>query len=296
MIDFLNRFESNLVNEITKIFNSPINYTNNLTKTVLIIILSLVINWAVKKLFLPMSTHFTKKQRIKKSINTTTLIIDSILILIIWINALNSFVLITIGLGLFIMVLIRSTLDNIIAWFIISKRNYFKLGDQIEVKGMLGRVVTTSLFYFEVAEIKNWLSSDSLTGRYIRIPNKEIFDEPIANYNGMDRYIWHELTYVLRHDSNWQDAKDIMLTEVNNYYKTILIPDFDDTMYKKLDLDISPVFNLDVSEAGIHLTLRYLVDYSQGAATKTLLQTPILTAFNQHSMIEFAVLDIREIK
>lgn len=296
MIDFLNRFESNLVNEITKIFNSPINYTNNLTKTVLIIILSLVINWAVKKLFLPTSTHFTKKQRIKKSINTTTLIIDSILILIIWINALNSFVLITIGLGLFIMVLIRSTLDNIIAWFIISKRNYFKLGDQIEVKGMLGRVVTTSLFYFEVAEIKNWLSSDSLTGRYIRIPNKEIFDEPIANYNGMDRYIWHELTYVLRHDSNWQDAKDIMLTEVNNYYKTILIPDFDDTMYKKLDLDISPVFNLDVSEAGIHLTLRYLVDYSQGAATKTLLQTPILTAFNQHSMIEFAVLDIREIK
>ena len=296
MIDFLNRFESNLVNEITKIFNSPINYTNNLTKTVLIIILSLVINWAVKKLFLPTSTHFTKKQRIKKSINTTTLIIDSILILIIWINALNSFVLITIGLGLFIMVLIRSTLDNIIAWFIISKRNYFKLGDQIEVKGMLGRVVTTSLFYFEVAEIKNWLSSDSLTGRYIRIPNKEIFDEPIANYNGMDRYIWHELTYVLRHDSNWQDAKEIMLTEVNNYYKTILIPDFDDTMYKKLDLDISPVFNLDVSEAGIHLTLRYLVDYSQGAATKTLLQTPILTAFNQHSMIEFAVLDIREIK
>lgn len=296
MIDFLNRFESNLVNEITKIFNSPINYTNNLTKTVLIIILSLVINWAVKKLFLPTSTHFTKKQRIKKSINTMTLIIDSILILIIWINALNSFVLITIGLGLFIMVLIRSTLDNIIAWFIISKRNYFKLGDQIEVKGMLGRVVTTSLFYFEVAEIKNWLSSDSLTGRYIRIPNKEIFDEPIANYNGMDRYIWHELTYVLRHDSNWQDAKDIMLTEVNNYYKTILIPDFDDTMYKKLDLDISPVFNLDVSEAGIHLTLRYLVDYSQGAATKTLLQTPILTAFNQHSMIEFAVLDIREIK
>lgn len=296
MIDFLNRFESNLVNEITKIFNSPINYTNNLTKTVLIIILSLVINWAVKKLFLPTSTHFTKKQRIKKSINTMTLIIDSILILIIWINALNSFVLITIGLGLFIMVLIRSTLDNIIAWFIISKRNYFKLGDQIEVKGMLGRVVTTSLFYFEVAEIKNWLSSDSLTGRYIRIPNKEIFDEPIANYNGMDRYIWHELTYVLRHDSNWQDAKEIMLTEVNNYYKTILIPDFDDTMYKKLDLDISPVFNLDVSEAGIHLTLRYLVDYSQGAATKTLLQTPILTAFNQHSMIEFAVLDIREIK
>lgn len=296
MIDFLNRFESNLVNEITKIFNSPINYTNNLTKTVLIIILSLVINWGVKKLFLPTSTHFTKKQRIKKSINTTTLIIDSILILIIWINALNSFVLITIGLGLFIMVLIRSTLDNIIAWFIISKRNYFKLGDQIEVKGMLGRVVTTSLFYFEVAEIKNWLSSDSLTGRYIRIPNKEIFDEPIANYNGMDRYIWHELTYVLRHDSNWQDAKEIMLTEVNNYYKTILIPDFDDTMYKKLDLDISPVFNLDVSEAGIHLTLRYLVDYSQGAATKTLLQTPILTAFNQHSMIDFAVLDIREIK
>lgn len=50
---------------------------------------------------------------------------------------------------------------------------------------------------FKLLEARNWLSSDSNTGRVIEVPNSIIFEETIEMIGVANKYIWHERNYVL---------------------------------------------------------------------------------------------------
>lgn len=295
----MNQYVEDLQNSILGNLNKAVDnrnlYYNNLTKTIVVLIFFVLLFMLCKKGLNRMNLDPNKQRRIHRRIKNTLLTLCLILISIIWINALNSLVIILILLALFAAVLIRSTLDNIIGWYFIRKRHYFKLNQRIEIGDKIGKVVGVNFFYFEIAEIKNWLTSESFTGRIIKIPNKEILDNEVFNYNYLNQMVRQEISFIIRHDSNYNDAKKIVEETLHTYYENEIYSMNDGELYEKLNIPIEPSFHLDIAESGLVLSCQFLVDFHKVSAVKTKLNETILEAFNTHPEIEFAVLEIKQV-
>ncbi|MBO0436982.1 mechanosensitive ion channel domain-containing protein [Vagococcus fluvialis] len=295
----MNQYVEDLQNSILGNLNKAVDnrnlYYNNLTKTIVVLIFFVLLFMLCKKGLNRMNLDPNKQRRIHRRIKNTLLTLCLILISIIWINALNSLVIILILLALFATVLIRSTLDNIIGWYFIRKRHYFKLNQRIEIGDKIGKVVGVNFFYFEIAEIKNWLTSESFTGRIIKIPNKEILDNEVFNYNYLNQMVRQEISFIIRHDSNYYDAKEIVEETLHTYYENEIYSMNDGELYEKLNIPSEPSFHLDIAESGLVLSCQFLVDFHKVSAVKTKLNETILEAFNTHPEIEFAVLEIKQV-
>ena len=191
--------------------------------------------------------------------------------------------------------MIRSTLDNIIGWYFIRKRDYFKVNQRIEIDGKIGKVVGVNFFYFELAEIKNWLSSEGVTGRVIKIPNKEILTNEVFNYDYMNRFVRQEINFLIRHDSNYGAAKALVLEAMTDHYNQNVTGVLNADLYEKLGISPDPTVNLQVQEGGLALACQFLVDFGEVAKIKSALYEDILEKFNGHPEIEFAVIEVKRV-
>ena len=66
--------------------------------------------------------------------------------------------------------------------------NYDKMNDVINIKAL----------NFEVLEVNNETFTGQSTGVITHIPNSNIFNYPLRNYNKAFKYIWDELTVKVR--------------------------------------------------------------------------------------------------
>lgn len=295
MPDFLREYFESLTKSFLSTLNTPHDYLNKIALTAIVIVIGMVLYFVLKSGITRNVKDIQRKFITIKLVKSTITTLVALVTLLIWIQAMNALVLIALSIGFLIFIMVRGLINNIIGYFVIKYNKYFKVGHRIEINGMLGDVIDTKLIHFRILEARNWLSSDSHTGRIIKLPNNIIFNESIEIVGISNTYIWHEIQYVLTFDSHWQDAEKIM-TEVGNiYFEEYVAPHITENQeYLPNDLkDLQPVFSLRTNDDGIVLALRYLVHYKKGTSTKTFLHKKILTAFNAHPHINFAVLDIR---
>lgn len=291
LADYFDKFTKGLLSTLS----TPDAYLNKMTLTAIVVIISLLLHILLKKGIKHYAKDFKTRIRIKTLTKSTIVTLTIILILFIWIQAINAIILITIIIGILIAVMVRGLTNNIIAYFIIRYRYYFKIGHRIEINDIIGDVIEINFVSFKLLEVRNQLSSDSNTGRVINLPNKIIFDEAIRMVGVDNKYIWHEIKYVLSFDSDWQTAEKI-ISDIGDTY-------FNDSVRLNLNKhnhnlpneteELKSVFSLDTNDEGIVLILRYLVDYENGTSIKTALQRQILSEFDKNSNIKFATLDIR---
>lgn len=295
MKDVLTDYFEKFTEGIFSTLNTPGAYLNKITLTAIVITISFLLYLLLKKVIKYYFKDFKTRIRIKtvtKSIIVTLTIIST---LFIWIHALNAIVLVAMIIGVVIVFMVRGLTSNIIAYFIIRYRHYFKIGHRIEVNDIIGDVIEINLVSIKLLEVRNQLSSDANTGRVINLPNKIIFDEAVRMIGVNNEFIWHEIKYVLSFDSDWQTAEKIISAVGDTYFNESVRPNL--TKYNhRLPNDteeLKSVFSLDTNDDGIILILRYLVDYENGTSTKTAIQRQILSEFEKNPQIKFATLDIR---
>src|SRR5699024_3518638 len=109
--------------------------------TLILIIISLLVYFLLKKTIKYYMKDFKKKMRIKTVIKRTFITITSILILFNWIQATNAIILVAIIIGVLFIVMARGLTNNIIAFIIIRYRKYFKIGHRIEINEIIGDVI-----------------------------------------------------------------------------------------------------------------------------------------------------------
>lgn len=295
MTDVLTDYFDKLTEGLLSTLSTPDAYLNKMTLTIVLIIISLLLYFLFKKTLKHYMKDFKKRFRIQTVVKSAVITIASILILFTWIQAINGIILVALIIGVLIVVMVRGLTNNIIAFFVIRYRNYFKIGHRIEMNDIIGDVIEINLVSFKLLEVRDQLSSDANTGRVINLPNKIIFEEPIRMVGVDNEFIWHEIKYVLSFDSDWQAAEVIIKDIGETYFNESVLPHLKEHNYNLPGEtnDLESVFSLDTNEEGIVLILRYLVSYEHGTSTKTKLQRQILNEFDLNAHIKFATLDIR---
>lgn len=224
-----------------------------------------------------------------------------ILIGSIWIKGIRS---LTTILGLAsagIAIAMHDTIANFAGWAFIMSRKPFKVGDRIEVNGIIGDVIDIRILQFSVVECGNWVDAEQSTGRIIHIPNNKALRDPIANYQIGFEYIWNEIPVLLTFESNWKKAKEI-LTKIADENVMHLSEGAQQQIRKAAKKyfiqynKLTPIVYTTVKDSGVMLTIRFLVNPRQRRSSEHNIWEAILEAFNRESDIDLAYPTIRYYK
>lgn len=182
---------------------------------------------------------------------------------------------------------------NFAAWLFILFRRPFSLGNRIEIGQHMGDVIDIRMFMFSLMEVGVWTGGDQSTGRVIHIPNGWIFKQSITNYNEAFNYIWNELALTITFESNWEKAKEI-LTYIVNEQSEETMHNFHQELknasrkYMIFFRHIYPSVWTHVTEYGVTFYLRYICEPTKRRETDSHLWEMVLSAFSEHSDIDFA--------
>src|SRR5699024_125318 len=172
LTDYFDKVTKGLVNTLS----TSDAYLNKMTLTLILIIISLLVYFLLKKTIKYYMTDFKKRMRIQTVIKSTFITITSILILFTWIQATNAILLVAIIIGVLIIVIDRALTNKIIAFIIIIYRWYFKVSHRIEIIEIIRYVIDIIPISSYLLAVRCQLSSDTTTGRLLEPPDKLIFE------------------------------------------------------------------------------------------------------------------------
>lgn len=295
MPNFLKEYFVGLADSLQSTLKTPDAYLSKVALTVVTLVLGLLLYILLKKMITQSVKDYAKKLQLHKGTKQIMTTLTVIAVFFIWIQAINVLILISLLLGVIAVFMVRGLTSNLIGYVVIKYRKYLEIGHRIEINGVVGDVIDIKATNVRMLEVRGGLSSDSNTGRTIKLPNSIIFDESIKIIGVKNSFVWHELKYVLSFESDWEAAEDILENVGSAYFEETILSD-----PKKINGDVPsepeklrPVFSVDTNDAGIVLVMRYLVDYRHGTSVKSSLQRQILPKFGEHPNINFAILEVK---
>ncbi len=295
MPEFMTDYLSGLANGLMTTLNTPDAYLNKVALTAIIVVIGMGLHTLFEKMITRKVKSYTRRFKLHKGFKQSIVTLTAILVLLTWVQAINVLILIALLIGVFIVFMVRGLTTNIIAYFVIKYRQYIEVGHRVEINGIVGDVVDINPVHIKLLEVHNWLSSDTNTGRVIKLPNSIIFNDSIKMTGVINQFVWHEIKYVLTFESNWQKAENILTDVGSSYFNEFVEPELkenNDDLPHELGA-LQPAFSLDTNTDGIIVILRYMVDYRNGSSVKTALQRKILSQFNAQQDINFAMVDVR---
>lgn len=295
MPDFLKDYFTDLSEGLFSTLNTPDAYFNKIALTTIAIVIAALLYLALKKLITRNETDFRKRLKSQKVLKSSIMVLAILFVLFIWIQAINALILIALLIGVFLAFMVRGLTTNITAYFVIKYWKYFEISNRIEINGIIGDVIDITPINVKLLEVRGGLSSDANTGRVIKLPNSIIFDESLEIVGGKNSFVWHELQYVLSFDSDWQAAEKLITEAGETYFEEQVLHQLKKNIRHLSEEQeaLRPVFSVDTNDAGIVLTLRYLVDYQHATRVKTELQRKVLPQLTDHPTIEFAILEVK---
>lgn len=190
-------------------------------------------------------------------------------------------------------VTMKEPIVDMVGWLFILSRQPLRVGDRIQIGDHAGDVIDIRIFQFTLMEIGNWVDADQSTGRVIHVPNGKVFQASVANYSRGFQYLWHEIPVLITFESDWQQAKSILLTIANRHGEHL-----SETAKSRLQeaaqkymifyTKLTPTVYTSVRNSGILLTIRYLTEPRQRRGTEQSIWEDILKAFAQEEKITFA--------
>lgn len=168
-------------------------------------------------------------------------------------------------------------------WALIISSKLYKVGDRVQLGGVIGDVTDVGIIRTSLLEIGNWVQADQLTGRVVAVSNAAVFKDPVFNYTQGAPYIWDEFTVPIAYGPRWEQAESITLESVTDYTSEVAEP-------AKIALQRLPGLSLigspeaqtqvyiSLTEHWVACTLRYVVHAKSRRTVKHLLQVKVLKA------------------
>jgi small-conductance mechanosensitive channel len=263
------------------------------TSLVSVSVLYAVFSIGVEEFFARRLSDSKTRYSFRKAVSLVLILLILVVLLRIWIPnpqaLLVAYGVVAAGLA----VALQDLVKNLAGSLSIFLGGIFKVGNRIEINGVVGDVIDIGLFNTTLLEIQNWIDADQATGRIVSVPNGAVLNQPIKNYTKLHQYLWDEITVVVTSESNWSEAMN-MLGTIGKEHTTEFI-DKADTSLSNLERYyyveghvLNPNVYVKPSQNGYALTLRYVVDAWQRRSTCSNIWGHTIRAFDEHDQIFIA--------
>lgn len=176
---------------------------------------------------------------------------------------------------------LQEVIVSIAGWAAVSFGSYYRVGDRIELGGVVGDVIDIGMLRTTLMECGGWVRGDLYNGRIVRVANSYVFKDPVVNYSADFAFLWDELEIPVTLDSDLAHARTIIdetleqtvgdyAAGAENAWKLMV------TKYRIEDARVRPLVTMGFNENWAVFTARYIVDFQRRRITKDLLSTEIL--------------------
>jgi len=233
------------------------------------------------------------KHKARRAVSWIRAIVLVICIVPIWVTGAQQLGLFLGFVGAGVALSLQETLLCIAGWMLIVIKKPFDVGDRIEISGLVGDVIDIRMFQISILEVGNWVGAEQSTGRILNIPNSAVFRGFNANYTQGFPFIWNEHTIVVTFESDWRQAKEIILKQAEEEADKI-----ESEVRRQIDAmrgryairyaHLRPTAYTHIADHGVALTLRYLCPVRKRRGFAHLINEGILEDFARTDSITLA--------
>jgi small-conductance mechanosensitive channel len=142
------------------------------------------------------------------------MVVFLIILVEIWVTETTSLIVSLGVIGAGVAIALQDVFKNFVGGFIIIGAKLYEVGDRIEIGGEAGDVIDIGVMSTTLLEMGAWVQGDQPTGRVTLIPNGRVITQPVHNYTKDHSFIWEELTIPITYGSDWERARDVILSIV----------------------------------------------------------------------------------
>ncbi len=254
--------------EIIKYFNRYFHINNNYVIYLILTLFFLLILKIAEKIISKINQKLIKDEKqlytIHKHYKNLLTVIYIIIIIIIWQTEFKEIITFISFISAAITLAAREIIYNYFCGIYIKISKPIKIEDRVKIGDMIGDIININVLNFELLEVDS--ETNQSTGKIIHIPNSQIFNNTLKNYNTAFKYIWDEMSINIALTSDVEKAKKILLNIVNNNEIIKEIPKKmkseikkSNTNYRIYYNNFTPIIYTKISDNKIVLTIRFLI-------------------------------------
>jgi small-conductance mechanosensitive channel len=161
-----------------------------------------------------------------------------------------------------------------IGWFLLMGRNGLRVGDWVEIDGVVGEVVEIGLLRTVLLETGNWTDSGHPTGRKVAFVNSFAIEGHFFNFSTTGQWLWDEVEILVPASQDPYpiiDAIQKMVTEQTKANVTAAEQEWQRaaSRYRAQPVSAAPAVSLRPTSSGIEVHVRYITRAGERHAMKT---------------------------
>jgi small-conductance mechanosensitive channel len=161
-----------------------------------------------------------------------------------------------------------------IGWFLLMGRNGLRVGDWVEIDGVVGEVVEIGLLRTVLLETGNWTDSGHPTGRKVAFVNSFAIEGHFFNFSTTGQWLWDEVEILVPASQDPYpviDAIQKMVTEQTQANVVAAEQEWQRaaSRYRAQPVSAAPAVSLRPTSAGIEVHVRYITRAGERHAMKT---------------------------
>jgi small-conductance mechanosensitive channel len=171
-------------------------------------------------------------------------------------------------------------------WFALMGRNGIRVGDWVEIEGVVGEVAEIGLLRTVLLETGNWNDAGHPTGRKVAFVNSFAIEGHFFNFSTSGQWLWDELQILVPSAQNPYpilDAIQKLVTATTEGNARMAEEEWKRATQRERMLSVSaaPAINLRPTTSGVEVHVRYITRAQERYATRTRLYQEIVALLHQ---------------
>jgi small-conductance mechanosensitive channel len=175
------------------------------------------------------------------------------------------------GAGL--TVALKDFIVGFFGWFVLMGRNGIRVGDWVEINGVVGEVTEIGLLRTVLMETGNWTDTGHPTGRKVAFVNSFAIEGHFFNFSTAGQWLWDELQVLIPAGQNPYPLVEAIqkLVEAETRLGASLAEQEWKTSTKNRlqSLSATPAIHLRPTAAGVELQVRYITSAHERYAMRS---------------------------
>jgi len=195
------------------------------------------------------------------------------------------------GAGL--TVALKDFIVAFVGWFVLMGRNGIRVGDWVEINGVVGEVAEINLLRTVLLETGNWTDTGHPTGRKVAFVNSYAIEGHFFNFSTAGQWLWDEIEFMVpATEDPYPVIAEIqqMVTKETETAARAAEQEWQQAgnQYRVKAVSAAPAVNLRPTTAGVEVHVRYITRAQERFATRTRLYQALVDLFHQKRMPEAA--------
>lgn len=192
------------------------------------------------------------------------------------------------GAGL--TVALKDFIVAFVGWFLLMGRNGIRVGDWVEINGVVGEVIEISLLRTVLLETGNWADTGHPTGRKVAFVNSFAIEGHFFNFSTSGQWLWDEIEILVPSSENPYpiiDSMQKMVAKETEANARAAEKEWQAATERHgaQPLSAAPAVNLRPTTSGVEVHVRYITRASERFATRTRLYQALVDLLH-HDRVE----------